>query len=182
MNIREAINYFEETCNKLNIDIINYLNPGKNVPSIYLPFQLPEQIIEFHKWRDGTNLETDNIYSDFFPYYIYDSYHYSLKAINRLNKYWPMTSNWFPVFTDTANKTFLIIHDINNVNCPISSWDLEVGDPILLYESLASMLVSISECYIQGAYHEVDINAYEIDYDLAAIINNKYNPNIEYWK
>lgn len=162
--------------------------PGLNDEQIqkltaYLPYQLPEEIHELYRWRNGTK-ERQKIL-----------FHPSI-SILPLEEALIVARESIDIFDNTedelrfeGNRVFPFIDDDGDlcvVKCtkekqkysPIISIFAECDELNVTYTNFTTMMQTIAECYETGAYYLIDDGFVEEDEDKVAEILRKYNSDI----
>lgn len=124
-----------------------------------LPFQLPKEVYELYKWRNGTYFGEEDTAS-FFDGMVF----LSLEAA--INKYEELLGvsqeeeddwirrdwekNWFPIFAredDYEDYLFVICKNKETESLPVFAADAEEADIYKKYNSLTEMMLSVAKEY-----------------------------------
>lgn len=162
--------------------------PGLNDEQIqeltsHLPYQLPEEIHELYRWRNGTKERQKTLF------------HPSI-SILPLEEALVVARESIDIFDNTedelrfeGNRLFPFIDDDGDlyvVKCikekqkssPIISIFAEYDELDTVYTNLTNMMQTIAECYETGAYYLIDDGFLEEDENKVAEILRKYNSDI----
>lgn len=160
------------------------------------PFQLSEDLYELYRWHNGTSgngLELNEV--EFFPCFIYisleesiEKYKEFVKIENKIKNYknnkdsFNKTSDftewspfWIPIFNNDGQFYFAIFNKGSSDNVPIGLYDPEWTEPIIEYDNLTTMMLTISECYQTEAYYLDKEGWLEEDETRVIEIKKKYN-------
>lgn len=129
------------------------LQPGVTYNEIqemvkYLPFQLPQEVYELYQWRNGSN--SDGLA------FIFDNM--GLLPLQKALNFYKVTRQskpyFFPLFFSEGDLKYCeIVLQENCGNYSIIFSDAKEYDLVELgYTSLTSMMLTIAECYENGAY------------------------------
>ncbi|MBD2454183.1 HEAT repeat domain-containing protein [Nostoc sp. FACHB-87] len=154
-----------------------------------LPFQLPKEVYELYRWRNGSRFDV------FFPtgsglvflpletaieQYNLNAYVHSTTA-----EYAGSDDDWnpyyFPIFFEGIEMFFVIGHDKQQENSPVIYYFGEDGSHDIFCSSLTTMMQVIAECYDIGAYYLVEKQGRKLlaeDTVKSAQVLRKYNPEL----
>ena len=142
-----------------------------------LPFKLPKEVQELYTWKNGTR------HGDgFFPFHVFYSLEESLGFNHNIVDYWDeaqsMSLHSLVLFSENKSFFFTVGSCEEKESSPI--WVMHMGDePVICFQSLASLLLMMAECYKTGAYY-IDSKGYlEEDTIKSSLIFSKYNPDIK---
>lgn len=162
--------------------------PGLNDEQIqeltaYLPYQLPEEIYELYRWRNGTRERQKILFHPSISIL-------SLKeALIVAKESIDISDNTEFEFRFEGNRVFPFIDDDGDlcvVKCtkekqkysPIISIFAECDELDIIYTNLTTMMQTVAECYETGAYYLIEDGFVEEDENKVAEILRKYNPEI----
>jgi len=152
----------------------------------------PEELFDLYSWRNGTKWEKGIKLGSlwFFPGALFFSLEMAIEIYSARitkDKYWK--NKMFPVFGSGGGEFYLIDLDINSPGYKkifyycLNETDFEVI--VSYFDSLEAGLMTILECYNEGAYYlESDDENDQMLNSHSAIerkISRRLNPNSEYW-
>ena len=148
----------------------------------YIPFELPEEIYELYRWRNGTEARHD---CDFYPAMNFITLEKAVKLYEdiatldnteeeiRFEGY-----NLFPFIVTDAEFTNVLIKDKQEKSSPVIDFYAEDCETQIVYSSLTNMMLTIAECYETGAYYLSEDGFVEEKKPKVAQILRKYNPEL----
>jgi hypothetical protein len=174
---------------------LSFLQPGLSDTEIEeligdLPLQLPEDIRELYKWKNGTKiigdyLEFSCIFENwtFYPLQlVVNGYRHKVEMFKNVN-YEPIFEhenlNILSIFfsSDLEEMGYVVIDDKTQQCSPVIFQYCKGGVcvPIIKCASLTSLFVTIAECCQNSYYVDADGNL-NLDNEIALEIWRKYNP------
>lgn len=151
--LTEALNRIFNWLQQHNPKAISYLKPGLTYAEIEeltknFSVLLPQEVYELYQWRNGSNSDAIT--------FIFDNM--ELLPLQKALKLYKVTRqskpDLFPLFFSEAELKYSeIVLQGNFDNYPITFSDAKEYDLVELgYTSLTSMILTIAECYENGAY------------------------------
>lgn len=196
--ITDALNALRDQLTSVGSSIPTLLSDGLQGSAIDAMIRgqgldLPEEVYTLFGWSNGVKdeyLESLTLgQMFFFDVGIFLPFDYLLEHYNyygRDHGYWP--AHLFPIFGSTGGDFYLI--DFSNTAGSqrqiflYSSSNYEFEGHISIYDSLTQLIVTVTECYRQGAYFYTfeDRSAMNIHPDKAYEISKSLNPGSDYWR
>lgn len=148
----------------------------------HLPFELPEEIYELYRWRNGTEAEHDCVIypaMDFLTLEEAIKFHEDIATLEnteleiRFEGY-----KLFPFIANDAEISNVLVKDKPEKTSPVIYFAHEDCEPEIVYSSLTNMMLAIAECYEAGAYYLAEDGFVEQNEIEAAKILRKYNSDI----
>lgn len=192
------LDQFSEQLSLSGSHIIKELQPGidrtiveKSIRDFSL--NLPDEVFELYAWRNGLNpeyLESSEVGEmELFKLGIFPPFEISLEEYNDYawkNNYYE--KSFFPLFGSGGGDYFLInCEDESNERGRIYYFTLssyEFDKWISMYDSLETLIQTITYCYKEGAYsyNLEEGPSLQIDIPLEREICRVNNPLSDYWK
>jgi hypothetical protein len=190
--MNESILNLHQVLSALPVSVLSYLNAG--VPRSeaeaclnHLPFKLPAGVFELYEWRNGTDTNGFNGYLKelyllrrgcFMP--LSDSIEqYEHFRDNDFEYY---SASFFPLVNSFGEEHLVIDCDPQSptyhmiLSYEIKHVYLSEG-AVPIYDSLQSMLETVTACYLQGAYfYAPGSPVLQIDFEAEEAITEKMNP------
>jgi HEAT repeat protein len=190
--LTEALNRIFNWLQQYNPNAASALEPGLTYDEIqemvkYLPFKLPEEVYELYQWRNGSNLDGLTFIFDAMELLPLE------KTVNFYKRTTQTETYFFPLFfsegdlkyceivlKEKFNQYPTIFSDFNQYSMVFS----DAKEPGLVkagYTSLASMMLTITECYENGAYdlvYDDELNDFIVNNVQKKEIFCKYNSEI----
>ena len=164
--------------------------PGLNDEQIQdivkdLPYQLPEEIHELYRWRNGIRNGT-KLYILFHPFSEFLSLKEALEVAQESIDIFEDTEDelrfegnrLFPFIDDNGDLFVVRCTTEKQDNSPVISVQAEYYEPNIVYTNLTTMMQTVAECYETGAYYINDEGFIEEDENKVAEILRKYNSEI----
>lgn len=142
---------------------ISSLQPGLSDLEIeeivkYIPFQLPTEVCELYKWKNGSKNENDLYQSSYIfrANYPYGFYPLQMVVKDAISHYefcgkWDYLNIFFSI---TEPSGYVILEENPNKSRVIFCHSGEIlGGRPYQYTSLTNMMMTIAECYETGAYY-----------------------------
>ena len=149
----------------------------------HIPFELPEEIYELYRWRNGTKQTHD---CEFYPAMKFLTIEKAVKlyediATNdgteeeiRFEGY-----KLFPFIVTDNDFTNILIKDKQEKFSPVIYFYAEDCETEIAYSSMTNMMLTIAECYETGAYYLSEDGFVEENKPKVAKIFRKYNSDIK---
>ncbi|MGB3757344.1 MAG: SMI1/KNR4 family protein [Rivularia sp. (in: cyanobacteria)] len=147
----------------------------------HLPFELPEEIYELYRWRNGTQERHD---CDFYPAMEFLTIEKAVKLYEDIatndgtEEEIRFEGYKFFTFIVTDNDFTNILIGTKEKPLPVIYFYAEDCETEIAYSSLTNMMLTIAECYETGAYYLTEDGFVEQNEVKSAEIFRKYNPNI----
>ncbi len=165
----------------------NSFLPGLTNEQIYaavkhLPFELPEEIYELYRWRNGTEAEHDCVIYPAIDFLILEEaikFQENIATLDnteieiRFEGY-----KLFPFIANDAEISNVLVKDKQEKSSPVLYFAHEDCEPKIAYSSLTNMMLTIAECYETGAYYLSEDGFVEENKAKVAQILCKYNSEI----
>ena len=122
----------------------------------------------------------------FFNFGVFISFDQAVKTYNALaGKEYYFDKNKFPLFESGGGEIYVIECDSSSANYGVIYYHSfsDVDDEILTtkYDSLMSLINTMTECFLQQAY-KYENNVLITNHDLQREIAHANNPKSDYWK
>jgi hypothetical protein len=145
-----------------------------------LPFKLPTELWSLYQYYNGGYQLTPRLY--FYPL------KQAIQALSNLNWIKSDTGYPFPLFKGTRDEIYYVLADdpeptYSHIYCIFPG-----EEPIVYAECVTSLIVTIAQCYQEGAYYiaideETGARSIEQDLDKIEPIFEKFNPDrIDNWR
>jgi len=177
---------------QLNRPVAKLLRPGLERAVIRdlcsaLPFPMPEEAAELYAWRDGTagldDLKIDE--TCLFPNYVFPSLKAAVEEaalLERVRECQPGETSWpagsLPLFMDAGGCCYAL--DCVGSSPSVFEYVPDYGSE-LAFCDLRRMIVSITACYREGAYHVGPKGWLTKDDLLELSLFKKLNPDVPLW-
>ncbi len=188
-SFRSVIEKFDSTLRKFNF--VNYRKlqnplPEREIDNYLKTLEVVDENLKlFFLWKNGFDFSRGISKSDqLFEFGIFLSLEDIIRGKN-LN-IGPWGTNFFPIAMEFGGDALLF----NNEKGPnygkihlFSVSLLFIEEPISYYDSLCSMLETITEDYEQGAYIYNEAKMWiDIDFEKDNYISSNHNPQSDFWK
>lgn len=172
-----------------NRPVVPLLQEGLSIDDIGsitedLTIRLPTDLKELYTWHNGTDKTDGYILGDvdFFP-----GFHF-LPLEDAIAHYWKFVkdlrweASWFPVFGNGGGDFFVVqCQEIPMEHAPVLGFMIGTDQIEIEYQSIESMLHTLSECYKRGIYHLSPEGYIESSIHEEAIVSNIINPGLSRW-
>ncbi|KIC94444.1 SMI1/KNR4 family protein [Flavihumibacter solisilvae] len=194
--MKQLLEALEVLLVKINAPLLYSLNEGLDGNNILdleraNGFELPSEIKELYKWKNGSNADYDPRIGGGFLFRsailmpltkAYAEYNYTIS--NQfdfyLDSYFPLfeslNEEFFVIDCDPESETFKMILSYQTKHVYLTAGAVPV------YDSPQTMIESITRCFSEKAYYYTKINQFEVDYELEDEIKASLNPKARYLK
>ena len=155
------------------------LAKGRRVKSLpWFPHPLPSPIVEWWAlangpvWRQGDVAEDVWLRPGFYPLSVEEAAEDYADNIGRF------ADSWLPIMTDGGGD-FLVV-DCADETCPVLL-NPSGDETERIFDSLASMLKTLRECFARGIYVIDADGRFDSDDDAEAQLASRMNPDSPYW-
>lgn len=188
MSVQLVVDDITAHLRRLNRPIVSLLNSG-STPShvsnvlIGLGLTAPDDLIGLYSCHDGTKVIKGDILDDlhFFPGFYWLSLADASSSYKtfRLDLRWDRA--WFPIFGNGGGDFYAVVCDRKSPFFGgVVGFILEEVDHPIEFESISTMLQTISRCYTEGAYFLA--NGYLEANDMQATkVAKELNSRLEYY-
>lgn len=187
--VTDFLNVILSHLQKWHLPVYKLLNNGLSEDEINSAFNQvrlkpTKELVELYVWRNGSPVEKGTLLDDV---QIIPGYHFlSLKdaigcylAVKDDNRW---SSSWFPVFANGGGDFYAV--DLSQAvgdSAPIVGFILGEIEQEVEYQSLATMLLTFSECFEKGVVFKTEEGYLEMDDDQQAEIAMRNNPEVAFW-
>jgi hypothetical protein len=187
--VSDFLNVMFSFLQKWNMPVCNLLNIGLLEDEVNTAFKrvglVPtKELVEIYKWRNGSPVEEGTMLDDV---QIIPGYHY-LSLKDAISCYLAMKNDsrwnpcWFPVFANGGGDFYAVdLSQSDGDSAPVLGFILGEIEQEIEYQSLASMLLTFSECFEKGVVFKTEDGYLEMDDDQQAEIAMRNNPEVEFW-
>jgi hypothetical protein len=136
-----------------------------------IPCEVPEELIEFYGWRNGTD------YDNLIPVFKFRSLEYAIEMNGIYDEYHDDIS--LSIMDCNGDAQLATILHQNYSAVPIYCRDMELGIYEQCFESLTTMAQTIASCFDEDIYYwdEESKTIGGANYDRYCSIHKSYNPN-----
>lgn len=188
--LKNALNQLAGALTKAGSPLMGFLQPGLGKQQVTdlvkgYDLRLPDAVYELYAWRNGIKKGVDGPKEiSLFNLGIFFPLQDSIVTYEVRKKGWP--GQMFPLFASGIGEVFLISCDEQDAHGRIyydAPSDPEFEGVISIFDSLEALILSVTECYNEGAYYFTDESPYlQIDDGKEKEICTAHNPVSEYWK
>lgn len=188
--VTDFLNVILSFLQKWHFPVYKLLNNGLSEGEIDAAFnqvglEATKELVELYTWRNGSPFEEGTPLDDV---QIIPGYHFlslkdaigcylAMKDDSRWNPY------WFPVFANGGGDFYAVdLSQSNGESAPVIGFILGEIEQEIEYQSLATMLLTFSECFEKGVVFKSDDGYLEMDDDKQAEIAMRNNPEVEFWR
>ena len=146
-----------------------------------LQLQLPEEIYELYRWRNGTKERQKTVVSPTFELLPLEDAVTLAEQLADISEEEPIRFEGhclFPFIDAEGDMCTVLLKEEKENSSPIISILAEEYEPEIIYNNLTSMMQTFAECYETNAYRLDDEGFLEEDEDKVAEILRKYNSDI----
>jgi len=165
------------------------IQPGVSREAIHLAFQsvdlVPtEELLTYYEWADGVSFDGVKLGQiHFIPGFHLYSLEYAIAHIkaNQGDSRW--SASWFPFMANGGGDFYIAdLSTDSTLTSPVINFMLDdVPDVDIEYTSIELMFQTFKESFESGVVFPED-GSLNMDDDKHAVIANRLNPLVEYWK
>ena len=175
-----------------NREVARRLRPGLARQEIEhyekrLGWELPREAYDFYGWRNGVDHRGAKMHDDlcfypgFFPLSLEEATAEIAKKLAFGLPLWQ--AGWLPLFGDVSDaRDVLDCTRIVGGSAPVIFYmgqDTEHPDQ---YLDLGTMLETLAECFVQGAFFVDQEGLLDMDWDGYSVVGRKTNPGVDFWE
>lgn len=188
--VTDFLNVILSFLQKWHLPVCKLLNKGLSEGEIETAFKQvglepTKELVELYTWRNGSPVEEGTPLDDV---QIIPGYHY-LNLKDAISCYLAMKDDsrwnpsWFPVFANGGGDFYAVdLSQSDGDSAPIVGFILGEIEQEIEYQSLATMLLTFSECFKKGIVFKTADGYLEMDDDQQAEIALRNNPEVEFWR
>jgi hypothetical protein len=166
----------------LNPNFASALLPGLSREKILemtqdIPHPIPEELIEIYEWHNGSD---PCVYADFIPCFEFKSLEHGIEYFKDnwcQHNYDKTKSNWIAIMDCNGDAQLVVILGGDTNTSPVWCRDLELGVYEQCFDSLTTMIQTISSLFEEGLhyYGSASTPIRGRNYDRYCKIHKKYN-------